>query len=514
MPGQSIPVGPFIGGLNTFSDPTSIADNELVVCENFELDLDGSLKSRPPFVDLEIDFPLDSTGDVTYLGYFYTAAGAAYLIASDGDSSTYYFDGSSWTLITDALSAAAFTQFDDKAWLTAAYGSAQTGGYWTPSGGFTTDSNMPKGDSIISFKERLWVAPGQTASSNGTKIYASQTIAAPSLWLATNDVIDTGSGDGQNVVALAVYFNTIIIFRTNSILGFQYSTDPAAGALSLVVPNVGLNSKDSITQFESAIYFMYQDKAYEFSNNRATQINPKVPFVAGTTSGIYVPYSVSEFNRRIIFSYYDNMYVYGLRTQTWTTWKSTVFGAIGKIVKRETASGTFVAVAHLASTVASGESRTAVTLQITDAVTNDAEEMTCKIRTKNFNYQAPAVYKRLFWWGVDATFRGEVTGTMYPVTYNFSVPWQTLLDNETWQTMLAYNWGQPQSEPGTAVTNLDVEAYNIGRKFVKFNKGLRFRQAYFTVDFATDGSTGKAPVRLFSLMTYVNPKQTVSTSIS
>ena len=42
MPGAPIQVGPFVGGLNTFSDATAIADNELTVCENFELDLDGS----------------------------------------------------------------------------------------------------------------------------------------------------------------------------------------------------------------------------------------------------------------------------------------------------------------------------------------------------------------------------------------------------------------------------------------------------------------------------------------
>lgn len=514
MPGQAIPVGPFVGGLNTFSDPSSIADNELAVCENFELDLDGSLKSRPPFVDLDVDFPLDTSGNVTYLGYFYTGAGEAYLLASDGSSSTYYFDGSSWTLVTSALSAAAFTQFDGKAWLTAAYGSAQTGGYWTPTGGFTADSNMPKGDTIVSYKERLFVSPGKDATANGTKMYISKTPADPNIWVASNDVVDTGTGDGQNVVALAVYFNAIIIFRTNSILGFQYSTDPAAFVLSLVIPNVGLNSVSSVAQFESSIYFMYQDKAYEFTNNRATQINLKVPFVAGTTAGIYQPYNVSEFNRRIIFSFYDNMYVYGLRTQTWTTWKSESFGAIGKIVKRETASGQFVAIAHKSTVAASGGSRSTPTLQLSDTVSNDAEEMSCTIQTKNFNYQAGSVFKRLFWWGVDATFRGEVTGTAYPVTYNFAVPWQTLLDNETWQTMLQYNWGQPQSEPGTAVTSLDVQAFRIGRKFVKFNKSLRFRQAYFKVVFNTDGSTGKAPVRLFSLMTYVNPKQTVSTSIS
>ena len=91
MPGAPIQVGPFIGGLNTFSDATAIADNELTVCENFELDLDGSLKSRPPIQNLAINFPLGATGNVDFLGNFFTNTGVSYLIASDGLSSTYYF---------------------------------------------------------------------------------------------------------------------------------------------------------------------------------------------------------------------------------------------------------------------------------------------------------------------------------------------------------------------------------------------------------------------------------------
>jgi hypothetical protein len=108
MPGEPIQVGPFVGGLNTFSDPTAIADNELVVCENFELDLDGSLKSRPPIEDLGIDFPLEATGDMEFLGNFQVSETVSYLLASDGDSKTYYFNGTAWVLITSHYSCGWF----------------------------------------------------------------------------------------------------------------------------------------------------------------------------------------------------------------------------------------------------------------------------------------------------------------------------------------------------------------------------------------------------------------------
>lgn len=515
MPGQAIQVGPFIGGLNTFSDPSAIADNELSVCENFELDLDGSLKSRPPIEDLGVSFPLDSSGgNINILGYFYEPDGDAFLIASDGQTSTYSFNGTAWTLVTDQLSAAGFAQFDDKAWLTAPVGSTDDGGYWTPSGGFTVDSDMPKGELIVVFKDRLWIAEGRASTNQGTRLYRSQTVADPTLWPTTTDFIDIGSGDGQNIVSLTVYFNTLLIFRTNSIFGLQYATDPAAAVVALVIPNVGLSSKDALTAFESFIYFMYEDKAYEFANNKAAQINVKVPFTATSKADIYLPYAVSEFNRRVIFTYFNTLYVYSLRTRTWTVWKSDVFGAVGKILKQETGDDIVVAVTHRSTTVpVTGGARVAPTLKITDAITMVTENMQCIAQTKIFNYQASSIYKRLFWWGIDANFKTTVEGLAFPITFNFQVQWGKLLP-KTWGELLPFFWINPLDAPPFVQSDVDVSTAPLGRKFVKFFKSLRFRQIFYRIEFPTDGSMATAPVRLFSLMTYVNPKETVSRTIN
>jgi len=514
MPGTSIQVGPFVGGLNTFSDPTAIADNELTVCNNFELDLDGSLKSRPPIQDLGIDFPLDTTGDMEFLGTFQVSQTESYLIASDNSSSTYYFDGTSWTLITNTIAAAGFVQFDDKAWLTAHVGSANPGGYWTVAGGFTADANMPKGETIVSFKGRLWVAEGKDSTNQGTRLYRSKTTADPSLWVASNDFVDIGSGDGQNIVALVVYFNTLLIFRTNSTFGLQYTSDPAAAVVSSVLPTVGLNSRYAITQFESYIYFMYDDKAYEFSNNRASQINVKTPFSSTATSGFHNEYAVSEFNRRIVFTYFDQMFVYSLRTRAWTTWSSDTYGTLCKMATWSNDQDKSIVLTHSNATVPAGGSRTAPLLQITDEyVSGVSETMTCNIQTKNFNYQASSIYKRLFWWGLDARFKGTVVGTAYPITQSYVTTWQNLL-SQTWQASLLNTWLNPASSAAAVSTSVTETALTFRRVFTKFLKSLRFRQIYFTVSFETTGTNADAPVRLFSLMTYVNPKQTVSKEIT
>ena len=512
MPGEAIVVGPWTGGLNTQSDPTAVADNELVKCENFELDLDGSLVSRPPFVDITVSMPLGATGNIQILGYFY-ASGVSYLIGSDGLNSTYYFTGTSWTILTNTISATALVQFDNKAWLLSAVSAGNPGGYWTPAGGFVADANMPRGEAIVAHKSRLWVARGRDATQFGTRMYFSKVLGTTPFWTAAPDFLDVGAGDGQNIVQLLVSYNTILIFRTASVYGFQFSSDPATGQTSLLIPGIGLSDKDALTTHESYIYFMYEDRAYEMFNNRATQLNVKVPFKAVSKIGLYKPFTVSEFGNRIIFSYYDTMFVFSLNTRTWTSWYSTVFGAIGRIVQLDQNSATPTAVAHSSMVVPSGSNRWAKTLTITDDVLAAAEPMTCTAITKNFNYEASSVYKRLFWWGVDATFRNTVLAVATPIVFNYSVSWAQLRAF-TWGQVKNFTWGQPISGTLSVETVRNTAGSGSMRKFVKFMKSLRFRQINFRVSFSTDGSVNTAPVRLFTIVTYVKPKERVSKTVT
>lgn len=221
MPGDNVQIGPFVGGLNTFSDPTAVSDNEVVECLNFELDLDGSLVSRPPFTDLGVPFPLGVTGDMQLLGYYYAAGGIPYLLASDGLSSTYYYSGSSWVIVTNTIAASAMVQFNGFAWLVAPIGSANPGGYWSPAGGFVADANMPKGEVIVAYKFRLWVAAGKDATVNGTRLYFSKVLGTTPFWPTVTDFIDVGAGDGQNIVQVAVYYNSLFILEQTASTAFS-----------------------------------------------------------------------------------------------------------------------------------------------------------------------------------------------------------------------------------------------------------------------------------------------------
>lgn len=510
-----VKIGPFSGGLNTFSDPSSMDDSELAICENFELDLDGSLVSRPPVVYKGVTFPLAATGNVQLLGYYYDATGAAYLLASDGLNTTYYYDGTTWSVLTATFAASAMVQFNNVAWMTAPVGSTNPGGFWSPTGGFVADANMPKGEVIVALKTRLWVAAGKNSTANGTRLYFSKVLGQTPFWQVAPDFIDIGAGDGQNIVQIVVYYNQLLIFRSGSIYSFQYTSDPTAGTVSLVVPGVGLSNKDSVVPFESYLYFMYNDKAYEFLNSRANQINIKVPFRSVSRLGLYASYSVSRFNKRIVFTYWDSTYVFSLRTRTWTTWRSTANGPLGKIVELSQNTVNPQAIMFSAAAVALGGTRTAKMYSIEDGITTDKEVMQCTVQTKNYNYQAASIYKKLAWWGLDAVFKGRVTAIVTPINYNYAVTWgQLRTQPATWGQLLNFTWAQPISGTLSVQTVRDTTGAGSMRKFVKFMQALRFRQIYFRAVFDTDGSIATAPVRLFQFVTYVRPKEKVSKTIT
>src|SRR5690606_9451764 len=101
------------------------------------------------------------------------------------------------------FAATSMTQFDGKAWLLASDSSANDGGYWTPTGGFVAQEHMPRGDSILGHKFRLWVIKGRDASVNGTRLYHSEVLGIVPIWKTTGaEFIDVGAGDGQNIVQI------------------------------------------------------------------------------------------------------------------------------------------------------------------------------------------------------------------------------------------------------------------------------------------------------------------------
>ncbi len=502
---NKIKLGPFVKGLNTFSDPTSIDDLELTVIENFDLDIDGSLVSRPPITDTGIVMPV-GTGTMQLLGFYTSPAGASFLIGSSA-SSTYYFDGTAWVLITNTFAASAMSQYRDKAWLVAPPSSSNPGGSWDNTVGFTAVATMPKGNCIAVQKERLWIGPGKNVASNGSRIYFCA-IADPSTW--AGDFISINTGDGQNVLDMLVYFQDLLIFKNDSTYRFSYDTDPALGTISRVSDTVGILDTGCATTFENRIFVLHNNGFYELTNYNYERLNDKVPFMRGSGVGPFADIaSVSYFSSRIFVSFYDQLYVWSVQTRTWSMWKSTFLANIGKVLAIPNEQSVNPRAYTGASTIGASK-----LYSITDAITLDSEPMVCKMVTKNYDYQTSSNFKRLGKWGVDCIALRDVVGTATPVQYSNTITW-AVAKLRTWGDALPFTWGRPTVGSSGTPDDVAISGLTGERKFLKFGpESLRFRQIGFTIEINTDGSSSQAPARIFNIITWTTDKQDVVSRVS
>jgi hypothetical protein len=317
--GQPIRLGPFTGGLNLASDPTAIADAELAVCTNFGRDIDGSLISRPPIEELK--------GHIGWAERIVCLAeaifsGNHYIIGSNSSGVYHYLNGT-WTLITSTFQAMVAIQYADKVYLVAKPGSANPGGKWDPSGGFVAVAAIPKGSAAVKHKERLFIVPGVSATTNTSRLQFSDS-GDFETWDPVN-FIDISQGDGTNLVDITVFQNNLVLFKTQSTYSLAYDVRPADAVLNEISSTIGVNKQFNMVNYENQVYVFSGGWVYEIINYDFHRLNTKVPFVLDATT----PSAFSAENiflclleDRLVCRFYRNTYVYGLRTRTWSQWES------------------------------------------------------------------------------------------------------------------------------------------------------------------------------------------------
>jgi len=319
MPGgKALRVGPFIGGLNLGSDPTAIADAELVICKNYELDIDGSLISRPPFQELDGQSAWTERILLLCEAIF---NGVHYLIGSNTDGVFYYINGT-WTLITNTFKAAAAVQYADKVYFVP-HPTSGTGGKWDPSGGFVAVGAIPKGQACVIHKERLFVAPGTASTTNSTRLVFSNT-GNFDAWTGT-DFIDVGQGDGNKLIDVTVYQDNLLLFKDQTTYVLAYDVRPTDAVVRKISQTIGVEGQFCVVNYENQVYVFHNGWVYEVVNYDFHRLNTKVPFVFDTTAPSAFsaePFCLAILGDRLVVRYYNRTYVHGLRTRTWTEWAS------------------------------------------------------------------------------------------------------------------------------------------------------------------------------------------------
>lgn len=462
-----VALGPFVGGLNTSVPPAAIGDNELIVCENFELNLDGSLRGRPPIGDVA-----GETGKV--IGTFLHLGVIGYAVVSD-DTGTYLikedgtrFGGAGYYISTVPYRQA--LQVNDKLYLI----ELNSGGShtWVPvgssSGTLTAWGSLGAAFpySMAVYKGRLFVAAGGLSGGGAlSKVYYSHP-------LTSADATPDGSFDVEpgvdNIAALRTYNDNLVIFKRSSIHIFAYSTAISDAILRKISNTAGTRDHDSIAEYNNSLYFMDDERLYEMRDFNFTHINDKVPFAASS-----VP-ALSVVGERLIAYTFSTTYVLSMLTGSWSTWENATH-RIGQLHRIPELSEPWY--------VGSSDSSTPIfRLHDNTESTLLAEDFYCHAVTKTFDFDDPMHYKRLRWWGADCTAAvGSVEGTVIPTG-------------------------------DSSVTQVQTGSASLERSFVKFPKALRFKQAGFSIKIQR--TTANPRCALYGLAAIVGSKQTAVKTVT
>lgn len=475
---EAVGIGPFSGGLNTRSIPDLLEDDELTLCLNFDVDLDGSLKTRPAITSTGLT-PPSASDNIRIIGSG-KISGTTYILGATG-SGTYVStnSGASWSLVTANI-ANCVVFYNDVAYLIP--NTAGEGGYYNGTT-FTADANMPTGKSALAFKSRIWVARGST-STDYTRIQFTDPITAATLvWTASN-IIDINAKDGETIQALIVYNDDLMIFKDDSTWLYAFDILPEDGIVRVVNEKIGAASPLSVGTFQNVLYVLHEEQVYEMANYNFTLLNQKVPFVLVNSYGheTDLRFALSIIDHRIVIKFGDNVYVYNIYNNAWSQWGGADMAKRSRWWEIDTdpvaGEEVFGKLYLSGSSVATDGSL----FKLQDG-SNIAEDVSATMRTKNYDFGEPLSFKRLMWWAVNFTSSPSI--------------------EEAW-TFEAYADG----------VNVTSHVFNVGglgndrENVVRVPDGLRFRKIYFYIS-ASSGTGAYDRSVVSSLSAILKRRQTV-----
>lgn len=556
MPGaiQELNIGPFSGGINQFSDKSAIADNELEDCINFEVDLDGSLKSRPPWSVLygletatTIGFPRQYQlilGTYVYGGVrfilFHTRMNGSSTVAT---TQIYWVDGVNAGTTSDLSTGdgkfSTSIRYEDTIYIIPAPGSS-TGGYSynLGTGVVTAIASMPKGNAAVVYKDTLYIGGGDT--TNRSRLRFSN-VADFTTWGGSN-FFDINPGDGDTVQDFLIYQDNILIAKDNATYILAYDTSPAQAVVKNINTAVGVKGPHCLVPYENSVFFLQYSTVYEMVNYDFTRISTKIPFELDQTiehnnfsdpEGWQFPVFLSNLGDRLLARFYNRLYVYHLRVRSWTRWHSddTSIQNIGPVTELDrtnanTVQGwkTYVACSALQNVIDKNQVGTDHTyskiFQMQDTydpstvengqIVSTPVDISCSAVTKVYDIGISHRFKRLMHWGVDMVTARDVTGTLFPLSMAYRVTWAEL-STFTWSQL--HTWGYPLFT-SPSVTQLSPIINRVDRRYIRFPKALRFRLLQFQIDVKTQGNSTDGPARLYTVTAFIGSKQLAPSAVN
>ena len=541
----------FTGGLNNYWDQSAIDDSELASIINFEFSTNGALTSRPPiWYEQNSTFAAITTPAVNepldIIGTYIRLNGTRYLVGVTDDKTWIYnITTNTWTQVA-TFRASDCTQYMDKLVLSS---TTTNGGYYDGTSFHVT--NMPHLGGIELMQNRFFGYGVEGTSTANTIFWSDITTFGPSGettsvwdWTDTSGLywyVDIGNGDGQWITAMAQGYNDLVIFRNKSTYRYSFNEDPAYGTMQSMQQDIGAENKRCVVKFDNAYYVLSGQILYKYQNWLYYPLNAqKVKMGNSVNFDIRFEHAVSIIGRRCIVWHNGILYALNLDTQTWSIWET------------ETKAAYFISLPRLHEDLqeelyygVSGAADIPTNPDVTDyailrttllnkttqpAGSLPLELFNCYFKTKIYDFNTPAEWKRLYFWAADIATNRPVKAIVTPITIDENykpVAWDELSKDYstepnyvTWDAISKENTGDSvfgtwdrliSGNTGYETTTGSFTSTNAPQRLeLKLNQSLRFRRIYFELYLESDGSPSTAPVQVYSITPMIGVKAKVA----
>lgn len=541
-------IGPYAGGINRYSDISAINESEMADCINFDISLDGSLQSRPPWRLLYQDNAATTPSSTVtpsfqlILGsYTYNGVRQVFFYSDTINTGTpgfgiYFFDGVNAGTV-QLIAAGRFSKsvrYGDKVYLIPDLNHVDDNGIeYDLTTGIATSAPLKRGYSCVIYKDRLWIT-GRRGLTPESRLFFSDPGNMKSF--QSTSFFDINPGDGDATQDLVVYQDNLIIYKDSATYVLTFDTNPAQAALQMVNADVGVSGPRCVIPYENSIFVMQYNQVYEMVNYDFTRISVKIPFeydatLPDTTSGYAWkdPIWLGRIGDRLIARFYNRLYVYHLRLRAWTRWESkdTNIQYIGYVLLVDNTNtglrrgfNSYVATSSLNAQqdsvnigAVTGWNKYQKLFIMDDRYENTfvengnsilvANDISCSMQTKAFDLGYTHRFKHLMSWGIDVITGRDTTGIAIPFAVVYSATWQQLA-NYQWHQLNTWQYPLLQIPSNTVTQPIGA---GLNRRFIRFPKSLRFRLIQFQVNMVTTGNTVDGPARMYSVTALVSARQ-------
>lgn len=424
---QIVNLGPFTNGEVSDSINFSVATKDLRVCQNFDLDSRGFLRTRP---SLRTSVQ-QSYGRADALLYFESAANTQVIFhAYDSITATHRLITETNTILATGHNVSCGVAYAGLAFFLPAIGAGAQGGYLDQALAWTADVNMPEAYAVVAFKQRLF------AIGKDSKVYFTDPInpavPTPLVWNSGVNFFVVGFKDGDELTSIEIYNDSLILFKENSTWVFDYDADPAGGILRVLNTDIGAYTVGCTCSYENSLYVLHRTGVYEIINYTFTNLTvlhnavlnlgaitifSNVPSVGFTTTPI-TPVWICAVGDRILVRNDRYVHVFYPKARAWTTWYAAFAEGsyYGRLLRKNVTIGSNAVVywgGSSASMISATADETYLT-SFTDNMYNSQEVVINRLTTVHtgfdailktvfYDFDTPMNYKKILHWGVVAT---------------------------------------------------------------------------------------------------------------